>query len=100
MYNIILLRTSCTVIAYLFIYIFIIRVENLHPNFRKSACFDDLDDDGIKNAVKELFPCLKDKDKEWRFFRCKSAPDQKTSTSDLEIAPEPENGWSIGELNR
>ncbi|CAB4488829.1 unnamed protein product [Rhizophagus irregularis] len=49
---------------------------------------DDLNDE-IKNAIEELFPCLKGKT--WRFFRCKT-------TSDLEVANEPEIGWNAGAL--
>lgn len=49
---------------------------------------DDLNDK-IKNAIEELFPCLKGKT--WRFFRCKT-------TSDLEVANEPEIGWNAGAL--
>jgi hypothetical protein len=50
---------------------------------------DDLDDDGIKKAVKELFPFLEGKT--WKFFRCKT-------TSDLEVAEEPEIGWNASAL--
>lgn len=49
---------------------------------------DDLNDE-IKNAIEELFPCLKGKT--WRFFRCKT-------TSDLEVANEPEIGWNASAL--
>ncbi|CAB5203387.1 unnamed protein product [Rhizophagus irregularis] len=49
---------------------------------------DDLNDE-IKNAIEELFPCLTGKT--WRFFRCKT-------TSDLEVANEPEIGWNAGAL--
>ena len=57
----------------------------------KSTYFNVGSDYGIKKEVEMLFPWLRTR--EWRFFRC-------ITTSNLGIAEEPINGWSINGLKR
>ncbi|CAB4488831.1 uncharacterized protein OCT59_026348 [Rhizophagus irregularis] len=55
----------------------------------KSTRFTEVSNIGIKNAVESSFPHFMNK--RWQFFR-------HTSISDLEIACEPNFGWSVDAL--
>ncbi|CAG8660316.1 18500_t:CDS:2 [Rhizophagus irregularis] len=57
----------------------------------KSTRFTEVSNIGIKNAVESSFPHFMNK--RWQFFR-------HTSISDLEIACEPNFGWSVDALKR
>ncbi|CAG8498996.1 10747_t:CDS:2 [Rhizophagus irregularis] len=57
----------------------------------KSICFTEDSNIGIKNVVESSFPHFMNK--RWQFFRLR-----RTSISDLEIACEPNLGWSIDAL--
>ncbi|CAB5379600.1 unnamed protein product [Rhizophagus irregularis] len=57
----------------------------------KSICFTEDSNIGIKNVVESSFPHFMNK--RWQFFRLR-----RTSISDLEIACEPNFGWSIDAL--
>jgi hypothetical protein len=57
----------------------------------KPICFTEDSNIGIRNTVESSFPNLMNK--RWQFFR-------RTSISDLEIAYEPNFGWSIDALKK